>query len=428
MEEVISSPKRLRGELSVPGDKSISHRSLILNALGTGTAYVNGLSSGQDVLSTKGILQNIGVSIIDGEKPGEYKITGCSAKFTESPHILDAGNSGTSMRLISGLLASANIFSVLSGDASLNSRPMGRVIDPLTEMGATILGRKDNSLAPFAINGGDLNGITYTMPVASAQVKSCLLIAGLSANTSTTLIQPAVSRDHTELMLTAMGGQISTKDLELTIQPSKLQSIDVAVPGDISSAAFWMIAALCHPDAELTIHNIGINPSRTGILTALQMMGASDSLKLVSPRIEGGEQVADIEVSSSRLKGVELSGDLIPLLIDEIPIIALAAVFAEGETLITDAEELRFKESDRISLTVNWMKDAGAKVEEFQDGMKITGTNYLGGGTFSSHGDHRLAMTLGIASLISQDSITINDHEASNVSYPGFWENLNNLG
>ena len=323
MEEVISSPKRLRGELSVPGDKSISHRSLILNALGTGTAYVNGLSSGQDVLSTKGILQNIGVSIIDGEKPGEYKITGCSAKFTESPHILDAGNSGTSMRLISGLLASANIFSVLSGDASLNSRPMGRVIDPLTEMGATILGRKDNSLAPFAINGGDLNGITYTMPVASAQVKSCLLIAGLSANTSTTLIQPAVSRDHTELMLTAMGGQISTKDLELTIQPSKLQSIDVAVPGDISSAAFWMIAALCHPDAELTIHNIGINPSRTGILTALQMMGASDSLKLVSPRIEGGEQVADIEVSSSRLKGVELSGDLIPLLIDEIPILSL---------------------------------------------------------------------------------------------------------
>ena len=374
MEEVISSPKRLRGELSVPGDKSISHRSLILNALGAGTAYVNGLSSGQDVLSTKGILQNIGVSIIDGEKPGAYKITGCSAEFTESPHILDAGNSGTSMRLISGLLASANIFSVLSGDASLNSRPMGRVIDPLTEMGATILGRKDNSLAPFAINGGDLNGITYTMPVASAQVKSCLLIAGLSANTSTTLIQPAVSRDHTELMLTAMGGQISTKGLELTIQPSKLQSIDVAVPGDISSAAFWMIAALCHPDAELTIQNIGINPSRTGILTALQMMGASDSLKLVSPRIEGGEQVADIEVSSSRLEGAELSGDLIPLLIDEIPILAIAACFAEGTTTIKDAAELRVKESDRIATTVEMVRRLGGKIEPTSDGMIIEGT------------------------------------------------------
>ena len=395
MEEVISSPKRLRGELSVPGDKSISHRSLILNALGTGTAYVNGLSSGQDVLS------------IDGEKPGEYKITGCSAKFTESPHILDAGNSGTSMRLISGLLASANIFSVLSGDASLNSRPMGRVIDPLTEMGATILGRKDNSLAPFAINGGDLNGITYTMPVASAQVKSCLLIAGLSANTSTTLIQPAVSRDHTELMLTAMGGQISTKDLELTIQPSKLQSIDVAVPGDISSAAFWMIAALCHPDAELTIHNIGINPSRTGILTALQMMGASDSLKLVSPRIEGGEQVADIEVSSSRLKGVELSGDLIPLLIDEIPILV--------------------KESDRIATTVEMVRRLGGKIEPTSDGMIIEGTGNLKGAECNSHHDHRLAMSSAIAGLLSSGNTKIINPESASISYPSFWEQAHRL-
>ena len=427
MEEVISSPKRLRGELSVPGDKSISHRSLILNALGTGTAYVNGLSSGQDVLSTKGILQNIGVSIIDGEKPGEYKITGCSAKFTESPHILDAGNSGTSMRLISGLLASANIFSVLSGDASLNSRPMGRVIDPLTEMGATILGRKDNSLAPFAINGGDLNGITYTMPVASAQVKSCLLIAGLSANTSTTLIQPAVSRDHTELMLTAMGGQISTKDLELTIQPSKLQSIDVAVPGDISSAAFWMIAALCHPDAELTIHNIGINPSRTGILTALQMMGASDSLKLVSPRNEAGEQVADIEVSSSRLKGVELSGDLIPLLIDEIPILAIAACFAEGTTTIKDAAELRVKESDRIATTVEMVRRLGGKIEPTSDGMIIEGTGNLKGAECNSHHDHRLAMSSAIAGLLSSGNTKIINPESASISYPSFWEQAHRL-
>ena len=293
--------------------------------------------------------------------------------------------------------------------------------------GSTILGRKDNSLAPFAINGGDLNGITYTMPVASAQVKSCLLIAGLSANTSTTLIQPAVSRDHTELMLTAMGGQISTKGLELTIQPSKLQSIDVAVPGDISSAAFWMIAALCHPDAELTIQNIGINPSRTGILTALQMMGASDSLKLVSPRIEGGEQVADIEVSSSRLEGAELSGDLIPLLIDEIPILAIAACFAEGTTTIKDAAELRVKESDRIATTVEMVRRLGGKIEPTSDGMIIEGTGNLKGAECNSHHDHRLAMSSAIAGLLSSGETKIINPESASISYPSFWAQAHRL-
>ena len=427
MVEIISSPKHLRGELRVPGDKSISHRSLILNSLGAGTGYVSGLSSGQDVLSTKGILQNIGVSIIDGKLPGEYKITGTNGTFTESPHILDAGNSGTSMRLISGLLASADIFSVLSGDASLNSRPMGRVIDPLTEMGATILGRKDNSLAPFAINGGNLKGIKYTMPVASAQVKSCLLIAGLSADSSTTLIQPAVSRDHTELMLSAMGCQLSSTDLELTIHPSEINTIDVEVPGDISSAAFWMVAALCHPDAKLKIQNIGINPSRTGILTALEMMGAEKSLNLTSHRIQGGEPVADIEVSSCQLRGVELSGDLIPLLIDEVPILAIAACFAEGITTIKDAAELRVKESDRIATTVEMVQALGGSIEPTEDGLIIQGTGKLQGAECNSHHDHRLAMSSAIAGLLSSGETTIVNPESASISYPSFWGQAHQL-
>jgi len=250
VQETISSPRSLKGTLDVPGDKSISHRSLILNALSSGSAVVKGLSSGEDVLSTKKILQDIGVQIEDGITQGEYKITGNHGQFTESSGILDAGNSGTSMRLISGVLASQNIFSVLTGDDSLVTRPMGRVINPLTEMGATILGRNNNSLAPFAIYGGNLTGIKYSMPVASAQVKSCLLIAGLSASTETTLMQPAVSRDHTELMLSAMGCNVKSAGLNLTLEPTKLEAIDVTVPGDISSAAFWIIAALCHPDAD----------------------------------------------------------------------------------------------------------------------------------------------------------------------------------
>lgn len=399
----------------------------MLNALGKGSAIVTGLSGGQDVLSTKEILQNIGVHIIDGNQAGEYKITGANGNFVESPHILDAGNSGTSMRLISGLLSSVDIFSVLSGDESLNSRPMGRVIEPLSQMGATILGRNSNTLAPFAINGGNLTGIRYLMPVASAQVKSCLLIAGLSANTPTTLIQPAISRDHTELMLQAMGGKLSSEELELTVVPSELQSIDVNVPGDISSAAFWMIAALCHPNAELTIQNIGINPSRTGILTALQMMGADQSLKLTNSRVQGGEPVADIEVSSCQLKGIELSGDLIPLLIDEVPILAIAACFAEGTTIIKDAAELRVKESDRIATTVEMVRALGGTIEPTEDGMIIEGSANLKGAECNSHNDHRLAMSSAIAGLLSSGETTITNPESASISYPSFWKQAHQL-
>tara|TARA_A100001037_G_scaffold304601_1_gene341887 strand:+ start:11071 stop:12369 length:1299 start_codon:yes stop_codon:yes gene_type:complete len=427
VKEVISSPKHLRGCLSVPGDKSISHRALILNALGEGTSVVSGLSSGQDVLSTKGILQNIGIKISNETQEGSYTITGGKGNYQESPVILDAGNSGTSMRLISGLLAGLDIFSVLSGDESLNSRPMGRVIEPLTKMGATILGRNDNSLAPFAINGGNLQGIQYEMPVASAQVKSCLLIAGINASEPTTLIQPAVSRDHTELMLKAMGGNLSSDGLELTLHPSELQTIDVVVPGDISSAAFWIIAGLCHPDAQLTIQNIGINPSRTGILTALNMMGAESTLRLTSSRIQGGEPVADIEVSSCQLKGVELSGELIPLLIDEIPILAIAACFAEGTTVIKDAAELRVKESDRIATTVEMVKSLGGQIEPTEDGMIIEGVGELHGAECNSYNDHRLAMSSAIAGLLSSGETKIINPESASISYPSFWNQAHNL-
>jgi 3-phosphoshikimate 1-carboxyvinyltransferase len=427
VQETISSPRSLKGTLDVPGDKSISHRSLILNALSSGSAVVKGLSSGEDVLSTKKILQDIGVQIEDGITQGEYKITGNHDQFTESSGILDAGNSGTSMRLISGVLASQNIFSVLTGDDSLVTRPMGRVINPLTEMGATILGRNNNSLAPFAIYGGNLTGIKYSMPVASAQVKSCLLIAGLSASTETTLMQPAVSRDHTELMLSAMGCNVKSAGLNLTLEPTKLEAIDVTVPGDISSAAFWIIAALCHPDADLLIRNVGINPSRIGILTALKSMGAESSITLLNNRIEGGEPVADIHVKSCQLNAVELDGDIIPLLIDEVPIIAIAACYAKGTTVIKDAAELKVKESDRIATTVEMITNLGGKIEATDDGMIIEGTGNLSGATCDSYNDHRLAMSASIAGLLASGTTTITNAEAASISYPTFWDQTKTL-
>ena len=419
----LNNKKTLRGDLKIPADKSLSHRSVMFNSIAQGDAKISNFLMGEDCLSTISVMRKLGVKIVvDGENVYTY---GKGLDSLIAPQeILDVGNSGTTIRLMSGILAGRDFNCVLDGDASIRKRPMNRIIKPLNMMGANISAKNNNDNAPIEFNGGNLSYLDYDLPVASAQLKSSLILAGIRSKIK--IKEKDTSRDHTERLLSNMGADIIIDGLNITVKPSLIESRDIIVPGDISSAAFWMVAGSIHSNSEIMIRNVGINETRAGIISVLNRMGAS--LEFSNKKDYSGEPACDILVKSSNLKSTNISGKEIPLLIDEIPIIALAAVFAEGETLITDAEELRFKESDRISLTVNWMKAAGAKVEEFQDGMKITGTNYLGGGIFSSHGDHRLAMTLGIASLISQETITINDHEASNVSYPGFWENLNNLG
>ncbi len=427
LEQVVSNPASLAGAISVPGDKSISHRALILNSIAKGSAQIRGLSGGADVLSTMACMRALGAKIEDGGQPGSIKIDGANSALHEPSDILDAGNSGTSMRLLCGLLASQEFTSVLTGDGSLRSRPMSRVVEPLKEMGAHIMGRKGDTLAPLTLRGGNLRGIDYTMPVASAQVKSSIMLAGLSANGDTILHQPALSRDHTERMLSAMGVKVDTDGLTLTLRPGPLHCVDLAVPGDISSAAFWLVAGLCHPNARVLVNGVGLNPSRTGILEALQAMGAGKSLSLQDERIVGGEPVADVLAQSCQLKGTEIGGDIIPRIIDELPVLAVAACFAEGTTVIRDAAELRFKETDRIQTTVSQLRRLGANIEAKEDGMVIHGTGRLSGAVCESYADHRLAMSLAVAGLLAQGETTIQGAESASVSYPGFWEHLAQL-
>ncbi len=385
---------------------------------------VTGLSSGEDVSSTMGCLRAMGVNIDASNDLGAFEVHGMAEGLREPEDILDAGNSGTSMRLLSGLLASQSFASILTGDTSLRSRPMGRIIEPLKQMGAQIIGRQGDSLAPLSIRGGTLEGIHYSMPVASAQVKSSIMLAGLAARGETTIHQPALSRDHTERMISAMGAKVESDGLTLVVHPARLNSVDIEVPGDISSAAFWLVAGLCHPNARVRVRGAGLNPSRTGIIEALEAMGVGDALRLVDERNVGGEPVADIEVTSTGLKGVEIGGDMVPRVIDEIPVLAVAACFAEGTTTIRDAAELRVKESDRIETTVSELSRLGAKIEAREDGMVIHGTGLLRGGRCGSHGDHRLAMSLAVAGLLAQGETTIDDAEVASVSYPDFWQHL----
>ena len=423
----LTRPGRLTGELSVPGDKSISHRSLILNAMAHGTAQVSGLSNGEDVMSTMACLQGMGVEITGGRAPGEYTVAGKGPTLEEPSDILDAGNSGTSMRLLSGLLAAQPFLSVLTGDGSLRSRPMRRIVDPLQKMGAQVMGRQGGSLAPLVIQGGSLHGIEYDLPVASAQVKSCIMLAGLTADRETVIRQPALSRDHTERMVSAMGATVEEDGLDLRLHPARLRAVDIAVPGDISSAAFWIVAGLCHPDSRVLVRGVGLNPSRTGILDALAAMGAGDSLQLLEERSEGGEPVADVLVTPGQLHGTEIGGDMIPRILDEVPILAVAACFASGETVIRDAAELRVKESDRIATTVSELSRLGADIEAREDGMVIRGTGRLTGAPCLSHGDHRLAMAMAVCGLLADGETEVQGADDASVSYPGFWEDLEQL-
>jgi 3-phosphoshikimate 1-carboxyvinyltransferase len=392
-----------------------------------GDALVTGLSNGDDVLSTMSCLQAMGAVIEPGQNPGSVVVRGAGRGLREPADILDAGNSGTSMRLLSGLLAAQPFLSVLTGDGSLRTRPMGRVVQPLQQMGAQILGRNDNTLAPLTIRGGSLRGIEYTMPVASAQVKSSIMLAGLSADGDTVLHQPALSRDHTERMVTAMGAVVEADGLTLTLHPAHLNAVDIAVPGDISSAAFWLVAGLCHPNARIVVRGVGLNPSRTGIIEALQAMGAGTKLRLVEERTAGGEPVADLMVESSALKRIELGGEIIPRILDELPVLAVAACFAEGTTVIRDAGELRVKESDRIETTVSELRRLGARIESRPDGMVIQGTGGLTGAACQSHGDHRLAMALAVAGVLSGGKTAVTGAGDATVSYPDFWAHLARL-
>ena len=420
----VSRPARFFGELAVPGDKSISHRSLILNAMAHGTARVTGLSNGEDVMSTIACLRGMGAEITAGEELGEYSIVGRGPVLQEPSDILDAGNSGTSMRLLSGLLAAQPFMSVLTGDGSLRTRPMRRIVEPLQRMGAQVMGRQDGALAPLVIRGGSLRGIEYHLPVASAQVKSCIMLAGLSADGDTVIHQPALSRDHTERMVSAMGATVEEDGLDLSIRPGGLQAVDIEVPGDVSSAAFWIVAGLCHPDSRVLVRGVGLNPSRTGIIDALWSMGAGEGLRLVNQRTEGGEPVADVLATPTELRGTEVGGEMIPRILDEVPILAVAACFANGETIIRDAGELRVKESDRIATTVQELSRLGADIDATDDGMVIRGTGRLRGAACQSHGDHRLAMALAVCGVLGEGETVIAGASDASVSYPEFWEDL----
>ncbi|MBE9127746.1 MULTISPECIES: 3-phosphoshikimate 1-carboxyvinyltransferase [unclassified Coleofasciculus] len=419
----------LTGNLQVPGDKSISHRALMLGAIAQGETRIQGLLLGEDPCSTARCFQAMGAEISAlNEQQVTVKGVGIG-QLQEPVDVLDAGNSGTTLRLMLGLLAShPERFFTVTGDNSLRSRPMSRVVQPLQQMGAQIWGRKGDSLAPLAVRGQRLKPIHYHSPIASAQVKSCILLAGLMVEGETTVTEPALSRDHSERMLKAFGAQVSidpeTRSATV-IGPAQLQGQTVIVPGDISSAAFWLVAGAIVPDSELLIENVGVNPTRTGILDALEMMGAD--IQLENQRIVAGEPVADLRVRHGRLNACKLAGDLIPRLIDEIPILAVAAAFAEGTTVIRDAAELRVKESDRLAVMASQLTSMGARVTELPDGLEITGGVPLTGTEVDSHDDHRIAMSLAIAALNATGTMTIHGAKAAAISYPDFTTTLQRL-
>lgn len=421
--KVVGRPPRVRATISVPSDKSISHRALLFNAIADGRATVDNILDSEDVRSTARCLGALGVPIDwpVGSTTAQIVGQGLHGLF-ESEDVLDCGNSGTTMRLLLGLLAGHPLFSVLTGDASLRSRPMGRVVEPLRMMGTHVIGRRGDTLAPIALKGGNLRAIDYQSPVASAQVKSALILAGMYAEGATRITEPSKSRDHTERMLTAMGVPLAVEGTTVSIRPpERLSPLTLRVPGDISSAAPWMVLAACHPDAEIELQGVNVNPTRTGIIDILRAMGAS--IVLQNERTAGGEPVADIVVQSSALVATEVGGPLIPRAIDELPLVALAACFADGETVVRDAAELRVKESDRVRTVVEVLGRMGANIQEREDGFVVHGPCQLRGARLSAHGDHRIGMLAAIAGVLATgESIVLDDAVA--VSYREFWEHL----
>jgi 3-phosphoshikimate 1-carboxyvinyltransferase len=422
-------PQGLRGSITIPGDKSISHRALMLGSLAEGETTIRGLLLGEDPRSTAACFAAMGAEISElNSELVTVKGIGLG-NLKEPKDVLNAGNSGTTLRLMLGILAShPDRFFTVTGDNSLRSRPMSRVVNPLRQMGAQIWGRENGARAPLAISGQNLKSVHYQSPVASAQVKSCIMLAGLMTDGETTITEPERSRDHSERMLAAFGANVNV-DLDtntvMVKGGAKLVGQDVIVPGDISSAAFWLVAASIVPNSDLLIENVGVNPTRTGILEVLTEMGADITYE--NARSVTGEPVADLRVRSAHLKGCRIAGAVIPRLIDEIPILAIAACCAEGKTVIADAEELRVKESDRIVAMVKELTKLGASVTEHPDGMEIVGGKILTGANVDSYDDHRITMSLAIAALIAKGRTVIERAESAAISYPSFVPTLQSL-
>ncbi len=416
----------LNGSIRVPGDKSMSHRSIMLGSIADGTTHVKGFLEAEDALATLKAFRAMGVEI-EGPENGEVTIHGVGKHGLKQPEgPLYLGNSGTSMRLLCGLLSGQDFDTILTGDASLESRPMRRVTEPLAKMGAEIETQADGT-APLKIKGGrKLKGIHYDMPVASAQVKSCLLLAGMYAEGETVVAEPAPTRDHTERMLNGFSYPVKREGNKAIIDSKgRLKACDIDVPSDISSAAFFLVGASIAPDSDVTLRHVGINPTRTGVIDILKMMGAN--IEVFNEKTVGGEPVADIRVRSSQLKGIDIPERLVPLAIDEFPVLFVAAACAEGQTRLTGAKELRVKESDRIQVMADGLKTLGVDAMPTEDGM-IINQSEIGGGTVDSHGDHRIAMAFSIAGLRANDTIVIQDCQNVNTSFPEFKTLVSELG
>ena len=425
----VTPPARLRGRIEIPGDKSITHRALMLNAAAEGEARIDRFLDAADTRSTLECMRALGAEI---EQPAEDALIVRGrgrGGLHEASDVLDCGNSGTTIRLLSGLLAGFPFLSVLSGDGSLRGRPMGRIVQPLRTLGARVGARAGGTLPPLVIEGGAIaGGQRIETPVASAQVKSAILLAGLAAEGATSVAEPSRSRDHSERMLAAMGAHIAVEGATVTLTPpaGDLQAVGVRVPGDISTAAAWIVAATLHPDADVLLSGVGLNPTRAGILEVLREMGAD--IEELEQRTTGGEPVADLRVRSASLHGVRIGGDVVPRAIDELPLLALAGAVAEGETVIADAAELRVKESDRVATTAAALRALGAEVEERADGLAVGGGARLRGGLVDAAGDHRLAMLGAIGALIAEGESAIEGADAVGVSYPEFWSDLARIG
>ena len=423
--ELMQAKMPLRGEVKIPGDKSISHRAVMFGALADGTTRVTNFLQGADCLSTISCFRKLGIDIENTQE--EIRIHGKGLHGLTAPtEILDTGNSGTTTRLISGILAGQNFTTTLTGDASIQSRPMGRIIKPLSMMGATVESLKGNQCAPLQIQGHPLTAIHYQSPVASAQVKSCVLLAGLYADGITSVTEPYLSRNHTELMLSHFGARITSEGTTASISPDpELHGLDISVPGDISSAAYFIAAGLLVPDSEILIQNVGINSTRAGILKVCEEMGGD--ISLLHEHTSAGEPVADILVRTSKLHGTTIEGAIIPTLIDEIPIIAVMAAAAEGTTFIRDAAELKVKETNRIETVTDNLKAMGCEVLPTNDGMVIKGGSKLKGATIHTLLDHRIAMAFSIAALIAEGNTKILDSHCVDVSYPSFYDTFEQL-
>lgn len=419
---VIQKIKKAAGQIKVPGDKSISHRAVMLGSLANGVTEISGFLKGADCLSTIDCFRKMGIDIdINGEN---VTVHGNGLRGLKKPdEMLYTGNSGTTTRLLCGILAGQNFDTSITGDASIQKRPMGRVVQPLSMMGAKI----ENEYCPLYITGTKLHGINYKMPVASAQVKTAIILAGLYADGETVIHEIEKSRDHTELMLSAMGADLTVDNLDITVKPTNdLTAVNVDVPGDISSAAFFLVLGAIMPNSQITVTNVGINPTRTGIIDVLKDMGADITLENV--HTSAGETVADITVRSSSLKGTTVGGDIIPRLIDELPIIAVAAVFADGQTVIKDAQELKVKETNRIRAVVDEFNKCGIDITETDDGMIINGGKSIHGADFKTYGDHRMAMSLTMLAQLANGESTLDDSDCACVSYPTFFDDFYKLG